>query len=296
MENKNVYAVAKSVLINAPVPESTRTYKSFSNQQLIDNTLEGIHQAGFTLDKEFYSSAKEGLVANGRYTIKDVADDEMQLQITWRNSYNKTLPLTFSIGAMILVCSNGMQKSMGMGSFKKKHQGEIQSYTPTAISEYIKGSQEIFKQMQIEREQMKQIALSRTLQADIIGRMFIEAEFIKSTQLNIIKRELDNPTHSYGDPNSLWSLYQYTTFAMREIHPSLYLQDHIDAHNFFTTQAGIIVPMQTINVTPVEDKRQLSWLDEIVNSPIEESALVEVYNSDYEDEGRSTEINPGDEY
>jgi len=281
---KESYSVSKAMLISTPIPESTRTYKSFSHKQLIDLTLEGIHHAGFQVGKELYSSAKDGLVANGRYTIANIADSEMQLQITWRNSYNKSLPLTFSLGAMVLVCSNGMQKSQGMGSFKKKHQGQIQSFTPQAIGEYIKGAEEVFKQMQIEREQMKQVTLSRTLQAEIIGKMFIEAEFIKSTQLNIIKRELDNPTHDYGDPNSLWSLYNYTTFAMRELHPSLYLQDHIDAHSFFVTESGIIVNTpEPITIRPVEDKRQLNLFDELLNQETEE-VLAEVYNSEEEEE------------
>ena len=270
------YSVSKQTVINAVLPEQTRTYKPVSNSQLIDLTLEGIHNAGFTLDKEFYSSAKEGIVANGRYTIKDVADAEMQLQITWRNSYNKSLPLVFSIGCMVLVCSNGMQKSMGMGSFKKKHQGEIQSFTPQAIGEYIRGAQDVFKQLQDEREQMKQVSLTRSLQASIIGKMFIEEEFIRSTQLNVIKRELNAPTHSYGDPNSLWSLYNYTTFALRDDHPSLSLQDHLDAHNFFVNQAGIIVPSSTTDVITTEyDKRQLNLFDDLLVEDV-----VEVYNSD----------------
>ena len=269
------YSTTKQMLLATALPEQTRTYKPVSHNQLIDLTLEGIHHAGFQLGKEFYSSGKNGNVANGRYTIQNVSDDEMQLQITWRNSYDKSLPLSFSIGALILVCSNGLQKSQGMGSFRKKHQGEIQTFTPYAIGEYIKEAEETFKQIQAEREQMKQITLNRTLQAEIVGKMFIEAEFIKSTQLNIIKRELQHPTHSYGDVNSLWSLYQYTSFAMREIHPSLYLQDHLDAHTFFTNEAGILVSNATIS--PVEDVRQLSLFDNLFEDA---NVVEEVYNNE----------------
>jgi hypothetical protein len=264
---KETYSTTKQMLINVPVPEATRTYKPVSNLQLIDYTLEGIQKAGFSLDKEIYSSAAEGLVSNGRYLIGNVSDKEMQLQIFWRNSYNKSLPLSFSLGVMVLVCSNGMMKSQSMGSFKKKHQGGIQDYTPNAISKYIKEAGDVFMEMQKEREAMKQIELTRTIQAEIVGRMFIEAEFIKSTQLNIIKRELDNPTHNYGDPNSLWSLYQYSTFSMREIHPSLYLQDHLDAHKFFTsflnTPISINEFQEAIIVEPTSPYKQLDWTEEI---------------------------------
>jgi hypothetical protein len=262
METKVSCETTKDLLLSTPIALETRTYKPVSHKQLVDLTLEGINKAGFELDKEIYSSAKEGNVAIGRYTIKDVADTEMQLQLTWRNSYDKSLPLVFSLGVSIKVCNNGLHKSLGMGSFKKKHQGEIQSFTPQAISQYIQGASNIFEQIQKERDQMKEISLTRTMQAEIVGKMFIEAEFIKSTQLNIIKRELDNPTYNYGDANSLWSLYQYTTFAMREIHPSLYLQDHLDAHKFFTSQIGGSMGVGSIKEHLIEDKRQLSLYDE----------------------------------
>ena len=87
---------------------------------------------------------------------------------------------------------------------------------------------------------MKTIQLDRRAQAELIGRMIIEEEFIESTQLNIIRRELDNPTHNYGAPDSLWELYQFTTFSMKEMHPSLWMGNHIGAHSFFLDAAGIV--------------------------------------------------------
>ena len=44
-----------------------------------------------------YSSAREGKVANGKFTIKNVADSEMQLQIGWQNSYDRSMSLKFAI-------------------------------------------------------------------------------------------------------------------------------------------------------------------------------------------------------
>ena len=91
METKKSYVTAKDILLTAEIPQETKTYKPISHQQLIDLTLESIHQAGFELDKETYSTAREGNVANGRYTITNVADSEMQLQIGWQNSYDKSM-------------------------------------------------------------------------------------------------------------------------------------------------------------------------------------------------------------
>ena len=257
MSETKSYTTAKSVILSAPLPQQTRTYKPISNQQLVDLTLNGIEKAGYSLERETYLSAKEGNVALGRYNIKGVEDMEMQLQVSWRNSYDKSLPLIYMVGCIIKVCNNGLMRSIGGGSFKKKHQGQIQEFTPVAITEYIKRAADTFVEIQKERELMKEIELTKTLQAQLCGEMFIEHEFIKSTQLNIVKRELECPTYDYGNPNSLWSLFNYTTFSMREIHPSLYAQDHLDAYSFFTDKAGIILPKQSIPVSPVIPSNQL---------------------------------------
>ena len=237
--DKQSYNSTKEILVNADVPLSTKSYKAVSHAQLMDLTLESIHQAGFTLDQELYTSAREGKVANGKFTIKNVADSEMQLQIGWQNSYDKSLSLKFAIGTKIFICENGCV-SGDYGAFKHKHVGEIQTFTPQAITDYILDAGEAFTRMQSERESMKQIVLDRRAQAELIGRMIIDEQFIESTQLNIIKRELEKPTHDYGAENSLWELYQFTTFSMKEIHPSLWMNNHIDAHAFFLDAAGLV--------------------------------------------------------
>jgi hypothetical protein len=233
------YNTARGTLLAAPVPQQTRTYKPVSHLELMDLTLESIHQAGFTLDQELYTSARDGKVANGKFTIKNVADTEMQLQIGWQNSYDKSLSLKFAIGTKIFICSNGCV-SGDYGAFKKKHVGEIQTFTPQAITDYIMDAGEAFTRMQKERDIMKTIQLDRRAQAELIGRMIIEEQFIESTQLNIIRKELDKPTHDYSAENSLWELYQFTTFSMKEVHPSLWMGNHIDAHAFFLDAAGIV--------------------------------------------------------
>jgi hypothetical protein len=232
----DTFNTTKELIMNTPVPVQTRTYKPVSHSSLIDLTLNSIEKAGFTLDKETYSSAVDGQIANGRFSISNVADSEMQLQIGWQNSYNKQLTLKFAIGTRILVCSNGCV-SGDFGAFKKKHVGEIQSFTPGAIIDYIAQAGEAFTLMQNQRELMKQVQITKRTKAELIGRMMIEEQFIQSTQLNIITRELKAPTHDYNAKDSLWELYNYTTFAMKETHPSLWMESHIKAHKFFNDYA-----------------------------------------------------------
>jgi hypothetical protein len=234
----DTFNTTKELIMNTAVPVQTRTYKPVSHSQLIDLTLNSIEKAGFKLDKETYSSAVDGQVANGRFSISNVADSEMQLQIGWQNSYNKQLTLKFAIGTRILVCSNGCV-SGDFGAFKRKHVGEIQSFTPGAIVEYIAQAGEAFTIMQKQRESMKQIEITKRTKAELVGRMMLEEQFITSTQLNIISRELKAPTHDYGAKDSLWELYNYTTFAMKETHPAQWMESHIKAHKFFNEYSEI---------------------------------------------------------
>ena len=246
------YSTTRGLIINAEIPTETRTYKPISHAQLIDLTLDSISGAGFSLDKEKYSMARGGNVANGQFTISNVADKEMQLQIGWQNSYDKSLSLKFAIGAHIFICQNGMVHG-DMGSFKKKHQGSVQEFTPHAITEYIKQAGETFQQMQKEREAMKQIELTKRTKAELIGRMLIEEQFISATQMMIMSRELENPTHDYGAPDSMWELYNYATFAMKELHPSIRMNGHIKAHSFFVNESGVFVPTIQPEITHINE-------------------------------------------
>ena len=102
-----MYNVTKDILLNAEIPQQTRTYKPVTHGELIDLTLNGIEKAGFKLDKELYSTARDGSIANGRFTISNVMDSEMQLEVGWQNSYDKSLSLKFAIGTRIMICQNG---------------------------------------------------------------------------------------------------------------------------------------------------------------------------------------------
>lgn len=243
---KSGSAEALQIMLNASVPEQTKTYKPVSHQELMDLTLESIHQSGYQLASQEYSVAEDGGVANGKYTISNVADSEMQLQVAWQNSYNKKVSLKFALGTRIMICSNGMV-SGNYGSFKSKHVGDVQTVAPANIVEYIKKGSSAFSSLQRDRDLFKQYEATEQVQAELLGRMFIQDDLITSTQLNIIKRELLNPTHDYGASGSLWDLYNHATFALKGSHPSKWMSAHSDLHTFFS---NVISPSPAIINAP----------------------------------------------
>lgn len=239
LEEIKTYSSTKELLLQTELPLQTRSYKPISHNQLIDLTLESILKAGFELDSELYTSARNGNQANGRYTIKNVADNEMQLQIGWQNSYDKSLSLKFAIGSQIFICANGVVRG-DFGNFKKKHVGEIQTFTPQMITEYISQAGEVFTHIQQDRNKLKQVEISPKIRAELLGRMYFEQEIINAHQVGIIKKELVNPSFNYNCPNSGWELYNYCNFALKDSHPANYFQQHSDLHKFFVDDSGLL--------------------------------------------------------
>jgi len=183
-------------------------------------------------------------------------DSEMQIQIGWQNSYNRQVSLKFAIGVNIMICSNGVV-SGDMGTFKKAHKGSIQEFTPSAITEYIKSAGDAFKEMQIQRELMKQVEITKRQQGELLGRMVVEDQIISTMQLNIIRKEIIKPSYDYGVEGTLWDLYQHTTHSMKELHPATWMNDHMSAHDFFVNAQGELVASQRPAIISVPEYRQL---------------------------------------
>jgi len=250
------YTSLKHLLTDVPVPAQTATYKPVSNAQLIDLTLAAIDGAGFTLGKEAYTLAADGQVSTGKFTLTNIMDSEMQIQIGWQNSYNRQVSLKFAIGVNIMICSNGLV-SGDMGTFKKAHKGSIQEFTPSAITEYIKSAGDAFKEMQIQRELMKQVEITKRQQGELLGRMVVEDQIISTMQLNIIRKEIIKPSYDYGVEGTLWDLYQHTTHSMKELHPATWMNDHMSAHDFFVNAQGELITKQKPANIIVQEYRQL---------------------------------------
>lgn len=277
------WRVPKRRLFSTPLPEETRTYKPISHKELADVTVKAIKDAGFTIGLQEYFSAREGLVANARYTIKDVADEDMQLEIGWQNSYDKTLSLKFAIGTRIMICENGCV-SGDFGAFSKKHMGDIKIFAPEEMATSIKEAAKFFATMKNEKDSMKEIIITNREKAEIVGRLFLEKNLIGSTQLNIIKDEINKPTYDYMCTGSLWELYQYVTFSMKEIHPRLWMDDHINVHKFFTEYISKWhVKRITKSLTKERSKKAVKAISKELGIPEEMADFIPIVRDEHQE-------------
>lgn len=262
MGKTTVKITTEKELRSINLPEETKSYKPVPHGMLIDVTRQGISEAGFTIEKESYTSAANGMVANGKYTISTIKDAEMQIQIVWQNSYNKSMSLKWAIGVHVFICGNGCV-SGDMGAFKRKHTGDVQDFTPKSIAEYLKTASEVFTDIQTIRERMKKVEVTEIESAEMLGRLYILENVMGSKQLNIIKAELDRPSYDYGAPNTLWELYNYVTYALKTIHPTDWMRSHEKTHQFFLQFLPEIIEEED------SPHKQLDWTEEVENMRLE---------------------------
>lgn len=257
----------KRRLFSAPLPAQTRTYKPVSHKDLAKATLKAIEDAGFELGVEEYYTAKDGKIATARYTINDVRDEDMQLEIGWQNSYDKTLSVKFAIGTRIMICENGCV-SGNFGSFARKHMADIQTFAPEEMKTAILDAANVFDIMVADKEIMKTHVIGKNRQYEIAGKLFFENDAFGSTQMNIVHQEMKHPTHDYRSPGTIWEIYQYVTYAMKELHPRLWMEAHIDVHKYFLNE------VERHNVEIRQDEDAIHWND-FVNAASERGVNAE---------------------
>ena len=124
-----------------------------------------------------------------------------------------------------------------LGAYKRKHTGNADLDAFQTIKTYLSNAKAIYDGLIRDKEHLKTINLSATRMAELMGKMFIEKEIITSTQINIMKREMYNPTYYYGVPgNNAWALYNYATHAFKEDSPRSWIKRHVDLHEFFNEE------------------------------------------------------------
>ena len=235
---KNQVETTKQFLLDVPMGKSTRTWKPVSHGELINTTLESIDRCGFNLCNEVYRQSSEGLKANGIFHLNYGNDPDMSLMVGFQNSYDKTLSLKISVGGVIFICQNLVVRG-DVGTFIGKHVGEIQTISPKLLSEYICAAGDTFEDMVKEKNRMKEIEITKRTTSELLGRMFVEESLITSTQLNIIKREIENPTFDYGCDDSVYQTYNFVTFSLKSCQPQDYFKSHINVHQFFKKEFAI---------------------------------------------------------
>lgn len=221
----------ESYLLAVPVPDATETYSPVPHRALLNELQERIAAKGLSvIGKQYYVGAY-GQQMLGKYTIES-GDSELKMQMAFRNSYDKSMAVGFAAGATVFVCRNGMLS--GDMLVYRKHTGNILEELHDYMIDGINMMQDNFKKLQEDKQILKEIELEERIQAEILGRLYIEKDIITSTQLNIVKHELKHSENFVG--KSAWNLYNNITEALKTSHVTNAMQGYINLHDFFTDE------------------------------------------------------------
>lgn len=265
----------KDYLKSVPLPEQTGEdkYVIVPHERVMELTLKALEDNNFVIKGESYLGARGGQQAIGKYFIEYGDDKDMGLMIAWNNSYDKSTTLKWGIGSHVFVCDNGMISS-DMNFFKRKHIGSIDEVTVEGIANYTKLAGNTFRELLESKERMKEVELTRSTVAELVGRLFIEEEIITATQLGIIHKEIKHPSFDYGAKNSMWELYNHVTYAIKEDHPHNWMSRHVDINNFFVNKSGLLLPINSPSLDDLEETIEFHQdLMEMDEAPVDLSHL-----------------------
>lgn len=226
---------------SAALPNHGGRYAVVPHGDVIDNVKTELANAGFTIKNEYYKLSNEGNVAQGVYHLDYGNDPDMGMMFAWSNSYNKTMRFKCGIGAHVFVCMNGVLRG-DMSSYARKHSGTALQDVIDEIRSQIKGAVGYYDVLLQDKQMLKNEILTPREKGRILGELFAKDEILTLTQVGIVKREMDKPSHSYNcDVNSAWAMYNHITLALKESHPSTYMADHERLHQYFVNEYGMLV-------------------------------------------------------
>ena len=232
----------------------------------IDNAKNQILNAGFSIKKEEYKMSNDGNIAQGVYHLDYANDPDMGMMFAWSNSYNKTMRFKCAVGAYVFICSNGVV-SGDMGSYSRKHSGTALQDVINEINHQISHAKEHYDVLLADKALLKNVILSPRDKGRILGELFANDEILTLTQVGIVKREIDKPTHSYNcHGDSAWTMYNHITFALKESHPSSFMKDHQKVHSYFVDAYGKLVTAQTPDIEP-EDQEEVYVVEPVNPGP-----------------------------
>jgi hypothetical protein len=218
----------KEELFAVNTPAETKTYTPISHQSLYEVLAENLDKAGLQVKRELFTSARSGQQMFGQMVVGSGFDD-IDMSLGFRNSYDKSMQIGMVGGGNVIVCSNGMFK----GDIRKMHMhyGNVKQEIESMAAEVVGTLDKHFKSLRKDSKKLQEVKIDETVIAHVLGELFYQQDFLTTTQLKVIKDELEL-LKNFGK-ETMWDLYNHTTEALKKSPVVSYVQDHIQAHDFY---------------------------------------------------------------
>lgn len=213
-----------------PVPPSTGTYTAVPHIDIHNKVLEVLNHKGIEINYIQFKSNRSGTQVIATYHL-DMNDSEFGGMLAWRNSYDKTRSVAIVSGSVCHICQNG--NVVGEMKFLHKHTGTVDKMLEEAIEEQVDKIQFCIDETVQLKQDLDNVSFSFDKAGQIIGVLYLN-DVLTTTQLEIVKTELNEPSYEYGtSTDSMWTLFNHITHALKQSRPSKYFEDHLKVVNYF---------------------------------------------------------------
>lgn len=231
-------------LCNIKLPTKTETYSPIPHFDFIERLQNKISENNYSIIDKKYMNNLAGTQLIGRYTL-NYGEEDLNMNIGFKNSYDKSMAAGFALGATVIICSNGMVA--GEYAIKRKHTGTAEEELNSFIDLSIAKSVESFTRLINTKNVMKNTIFNKSTINELIGKLTFEDEIIRAEQFSIIKNQYTSkePIFNYNvDKDSAWNLYNLCTYAVDlKSTPALYINQHGRLLSTFEEVLGIQQPI-----------------------------------------------------
>ena len=205
---------------DAVVPERTNTYTPIKHSRLINYVDYELEMNGYEVTSTIVDQNQKGTQIVATMTLKKGdADANMTRMFAIANSYDKTMPVRFAGGAHVYICGNGMVVGdiVTMRRHTKNVWDDLHDLLQLAIDKF----EDDWKRSVTDVQKMSSLILTSQERSELIGRLFLDEEVLSSTEVNVVSRQIKNPSFEYGDSDrqSMWWLYNHITYALKLASP-----------------------------------------------------------------------------
>lgn len=214
--------ISRNEIMGVLSPERTASYTPVTNIDLISKVFNESHRNQYVMIDERYESDS----TRNKFKMKFFMEtgNGSPFQITVLNSYDKTIAVRSASGIYSEICWN--LNMVGSSIFKHRHEADadIESLT------FIKDSFDDYAKVESRHNNLVLNLgfeqLSKTEMAKLAGKFFIEDNLVNTEQLNILKKQILEPSFDYKLEDTALLFYNHLTHSIKNTGPLNYLNAH----------------------------------------------------------------------
>jgi hypothetical protein len=226
--------VARSILVNAPLPTATTTYTVISHQFIINTIQQELTNNGFGVKHELYKCTKDAQEAIGKFIVDYNNDPDLSMMYAFVNSYNKMIKFGATFGVYVHESESFMVGNLG--DWNRKHTGTADSETQEKIQEQMADAKDYYDQLANDKKAMTEKEITKDKFASMLGIFYMRG-WMTIDMVSAAVREYNTPSYSYNLPNdNLWTCYNHILVALRQSNPRVWLANQSYIHLYMTVE------------------------------------------------------------